>query len=151
MNPEKGHFKLLFCTQGKNVDSNPVSNESVPHSPTHTSTYTQVQGLGKVSVMQIRWNSGNLMLSWLSWAGCDTLGKSLIFCLLKHKRVDGPSQDFSVDNWGMSKFHMWRINMSQVHWRPAHASFSLSWKLDDVPVEWCNLVKLNLSNSKWHV
>lgn len=78
VNSEQDNFKLPFNTQGKNVDFIPVSNEFVPHSSAQTNTYTRVQGCGKIAVLQIQWNSGNPMLSWLSWAGCDTLGKSLI-------------------------------------------------------------------------
>lgn len=69
MKSGQGYFKLLLCTQGKNVDFIPVSVESVPSSLTHTNTYTQVQG-GEDhcagNTLEFR-KSGALMtlLSWL--------------------------------------------------------------------------------------
>lgn len=61
-----------------NVDFMPVSDESVSSSLTHTIIYTRVQRWRKITVLEIQWNSRNSMLLWLSWPGCETLGKSLI-------------------------------------------------------------------------
>lgn len=54
----------------------------------------------KVSVVQMQGHSGYPTLPCPALAGCGNLDKSLIFGLLKRKRADGPSPEFSVDDHG---------------------------------------------------
>lgn len=151
MNPEQGHFKLLFCPQGENVDFNPVCSEC-PTLPTICKYLHIGTGMGKgqcdADTMEFRKSDAILIL--LSWLWC--LGQVTYFLSHKCKIVDGPSQDFSVDNSGewISSTCGGLTGVKYIG-SIVHTSFPLSWKLDNVPVEWCNLVKLNLSNSKWHV
>lgn len=74
-----------------NVDFIPISDESVSFSLTHTIIYTWVQRWGKISVLEIQWNSRNSMLLTPDLA-VRPWASHLFLCLLKCKGVDGHSR-----------------------------------------------------------
>lgn len=107
-------------------------------------------GKGQCDADTMEFRKSDAIVILLSWLWC--LGQVTYFLSHKCKIVDGPSQDFSVDNSGeWTSSTCGGLTGAKCIGGIVHASFPLSWKLYNVPVEWCNLVKLNLSNSKWHV